>query len=70
MSQNVYLAVDLGAGSGRVMVGGIGGSGLSLREAHRFHYEPREVSGHLRWALVDCLPATKMGLRQAPSTAK
>lgn len=69
-SAPLHIAIDLGAGSGRVMVGGIGGSGLSLREAHRFHYEPREVSGHLRWDFAALLAGIKEGLRRAPSIAE
>lgn len=52
------------------MVGGIDESGLSLREAHRFHYEPRKVSGHLRWDFAALLGGIKEGLRRAPSIAE
>jgi rhamnulokinase len=33
---HTFVAVDLGAASGRVMVGRFDGERLSLREAHRF----------------------------------
>ena len=66
----LHVAIDLGAGSGRVMIGGIGVSGLSLREAHRFHYEPRPVAGHLRWDFAALLDGIKEGLRRAPAVAE
>ncbi len=52
------------------MVGGIGESGLTLREAHRFHYEPRRISGHLRWDFGALLGGIKEGLRRSPSVAE
>src|SRR2546427_2191461 len=36
-------------------LGGVGGSGLLLRETHRFHYAPRRVAGHLRWDFAGLL---------------
>ena len=45
----LHVAIDLGAGSGRALVGGAGTGGLHLSEVHRFHYPPRVVDGHLRW---------------------
>ena len=43
------VAVDLGAGSGRVMVGRRSGETLELREIHRFAKAPVPVDGLLRW---------------------
>src|SRR4029453_14025196 len=45
----MHIAIDLGAGSGRVMLGAIRADGFSLEEVHRFHYPPAERQGHLRW---------------------
>ena len=36
-----YVAIDLGAGSGRALVGAVGGGRIDLKEVHRFRYEPR-----------------------------
>ena len=36
----IYAAVDLGASSGRVMVGRVGPSRLELVETHRFPNQP------------------------------
>src|SRR5437867_7002566 len=68
-SSTLHLAVDLGAGSGRAVIGGVGGSGLSLRETHRFHYAPRRVAGHLRWDFAGLLEGVRTGIRRAWSAA-
>jgi rhamnulokinase len=44
-----HLAIDLGAGSGRAILGRVEVDGLTLREVHRFSYEPQLRDGHLRW---------------------
>jgi rhamnulokinase len=47
-----YLAVDLGASSGRTMVGTLNGSKLSLKEMNRFWNGPTEINGLLQWDFV------------------
>src|SRR5262249_43374861 len=49
LSESLYIAVDLGAGSGRVFLTGLGGGELMLEEIRRFYYPPSESEGHLRW---------------------
>jgi rhamnulokinase len=44
-----YLAIDLGAGSGRAIVGTVASGRLELREVWRFANEPVVVDGVLRW---------------------
>ncbi len=44
-----YLAIDLGAGSGRAIVGRIEGGRLTLEEVWRFTNEPVMDGGVLRW---------------------
>jgi len=66
----LHLAVDLGAGSGRAVLGGVGGSGLVLRETHRFHYAPRHAAGHLRWDFDRLIEGLRAGIRSAPSAAQ
>ncbi|MGA2183445.1 MAG: rhamnulokinase family protein [Bryobacteraceae bacterium] len=44
-----YLAVDLGAESGRVMLGGLNAGRLTLEELHRFPNQPVELPGGLYW---------------------
>lgn len=46
---SVFLAVDLGAGSGRVIAGLMLKGRLSLKEVYRFENEPIEKGGSLYW---------------------
>ncbi len=65
-----HLAIDLGAGSGRAIVGGITPSGLQTREIHRFSYPPRHASGHLRWDFESVLEGIRTGIRLAAPAAE
>lgn len=47
-----YIAVDLGASSGRVMVGTLAGGKLSLKQMNRFWNGPNEINGTLYWDFV------------------
>ena len=49
MSGVRVAAVDLGASSGRIVIGCRTERGFSLREVHRFPNQPRPVGGVLRW---------------------
>ena len=64
-----HLAIDLGAGSGRAMLGRATPGGLSLEEVHRFHYEPEASAGHLRWPFARILEGIKTGLGRAERAA-
>lgn len=64
------VAIDLGAGSGRAMLGRLGDDGLLLREVHRFRYEPRERDGHLRWDFAALLTGVREGLKAAAAAAR
>ena len=57
-----HLAIDLGAGSGRAVLGRIGAGGLVLDEVHRFHYPPAPSAGRLRWPFGAILDGLKEGL--------
>jgi len=61
----LHLAIDLGAGSGRAILGGAGPDGLTLEEVHRFRYEPETSAGHLRWPFARILEGIKDGLGRA-----
>jgi rhamnulokinase len=58
-------AVDLGAASGRVVIGYGTGRGFSLREVHRFPNQPRDVGGVLRWDARALFAGICAGLRAA-----
>ncbi|MCX4766996.1 rhamnulokinase [Streptomyces sp. NBC_01275] len=60
-----YAAVDLGASSGRVMVGRVGPDSLELTEAHRFPNRPVRVPEGLRWDVLSLYAGVLDGLRAA-----
>ena len=47
--RSAYLAIDLGASSGRGVVGVLDASGMHLKEVHRFRTPMIELHGHLFW---------------------
>ncbi len=61
-----HLAIDLGAGSGRAMLGRISAAGLVVEEVHRFHYGPVVSAGRLRWSFG----AISGGIKQALGIAQ
>jgi rhamnulokinase len=61
----LHVAIDLGAGSGRALVGGPGAAGFRLAEVHRFHYAPRRTGGHLRWDAARLIEGIHAGLTLA-----
>ena len=65
-----YLAVDLGAESGRVMIGTIVNDKLSLRQVHRFSNGPTQDGGSLRWDFGKLLAEIKTGLKLAIAECK
>lgn len=46
-----YLAIDLGASSGRAIVGRFDGQTLTLEEVHRFDNAPVRAGDSLHWDL-------------------
>ncbi|GGV39385.1 carbohydrate kinase [Streptomyces griseoflavus] len=60
-----YAAVDLGASSGRVMVGRVGPGSLELTEAHRFPNRPVRMPEGLRWDVLGLYAGVLDGLRAA-----
>jgi sugar (pentulose or hexulose) kinase len=58
-------AVDLGASSGRVMVGRVGEKRLALEEAHRFPNGPVRIRGTLYWDVLRLYDEVLDGLRAA-----
>ncbi|MER6207144.1 rhamnulokinase family protein [Streptomyces sp. NPDC001642] len=61
----VYAAVDLGASSGRVMVGRVGPDSLEVTEAHRFPNRPVRTPEGLRWDILALYAGVLDGLRAA-----
>jgi rhamnulokinase len=65
MRDVTVAAVDLGASSGRVMVGRVGPDGVRLREAHRFANVPVRVGATLHWDVLALYRGVLDGLRAA-----
>jgi len=65
-----YLAVDLGAESGRVMLGGLHNGRVELEELHRFATGPLLVGGTMRWDLMHLFSEMKTGFRKAAAMGR
>ena len=65
MAQKAYLAVDMGASSGRHVLGLFDGRQLHLEEVYRFDNGPVEVAGRLYWDLLGLWAHVRQGLRAA-----
>lgn len=63
-----YLAFDLGASSGRAILGTFTDDGLKLEELHRFDNGPVDVDGGLYWNLLGLFAEMKTGLAKALET--
>jgi len=63
-----YLAIDLGAESGRMSVGELSDGRLALEEAHRFENIPVRLPDGLYWDALRIFHEIKQGLRRAAST--
>lgn len=60
-----YLACDLGAESGRLMLGTLSAGLLTLSEIHRFPNEPIRSGDSLHWDLAGLFGELKVGLKKA-----
>jgi rhamnulokinase len=59
-----FLAFDLGAESGRAVLGKLDGGKLTLEEKHRFANPTGRMNGHLHWNLLQQWEELKTGLRK------
>jgi sugar (pentulose or hexulose) kinase len=64
-----YIAVDLGAESGRVMLGSVWADKLALAEIHRFDNRPIGEAGSLRWDFKRLSSEIKTGISKAVKEA-
>ncbi len=62
-----YLACDLGAESGRLMLGSIESDTIRLAEVHRFANTPFRECGSLQWDIETLFDELKAGLKKAAS---
>jgi rhamnulokinase len=68
--EKAYLAIDLGAESGRAILGTIRDGKLALRELHRFPNHPLRLPSGLHWNLLDLWSNVLEGLRRAAALAR
>lgn len=68
MAKEVYLAVDLGAESGRAMACLFDGQRIELQEIHRFLNVPVRAGEHLYWDVLRLWHEIKTGLAKAYHT--
>jgi len=64
-----YIAVDLGAESGRVMLGSVSANKVVLEEIHRFGNGPIKEDGSLRWDFMKLFSEIKTGIGKAAKAA-
>ena len=69
MTARAVVAIDLGAESGRVVLGRFDGGRVALEEVHRFPTPPRPHDGHLRWDLDGLWSQIRAGLAAAGEAA-
>jgi rhamnulokinase len=62
---NSYVTVDLGATSGRVVVGRLERGRIEMNEVHRFRNEPFGSDREQHWAAEELFAQTIVGLRHA-----
>lgn len=60
-----FIAIDLGAETGRAVVGALQGERLSLHPVHRFANRPVRVAGHLHWDVLHLFDEIVNGLQSA-----
>lgn len=60
-----YLAIDIGASSGRHIVGWMENGVLRTEEVYRFPNSVRRVDGHLEWDIDSLFVHVKQGIREA-----
>ena len=49
MKTHYFLAFDLGASSGRALLGSLNGEKLDIQEIHRFNNQMMLIHGHYFW---------------------
>lgn len=64
-----FIGIDLGAGSGRVMLGALESGKLRLEEVHRFQNDPVKLPGALHWDFLGLLREIQRGIAAAAEKA-
>ena len=61
---NYYLAIDLGADSGRLILGALENNRLTLEEIHRFSNTPIKENGSIYWNIDNLWTEIRAGLKR------
>ena len=69
MPKQNYIAVDLGAESGRVMLASVGDETIALQEAHRFPNTPAKVGATWHWDILRLWNDVTTGIGKAVTLA-
>jgi rhamnulokinase len=64
-----YIAIDLGASSGRLILGSVKDNKIFLEELHRFENGPIENNGSLQWDFAKLTAEIEEGLKKAVKRA-
>jgi rhamnulokinase len=64
MEKNYFLAFDLGASSGRAILGTLKDNRLELTEIHRFKNQMTRIHDHYYWNIFNLFEALKTGLKK------
>jgi rhamnulokinase len=64
MQKNNFLAFDLGASSGRAILGTLENGKLTLTEVHRFINQMQYINGHYYWNIFSLFNELKTGLQK------
>jgi rhamnulokinase len=64
MNTGNFLAFDLGASSGRAMLGSVSDGKLKLTEIHRFENRMVEIDNHFYWNIFSIFEELKTGLKK------
>ena len=65
MKRNYYLTIDIGASSGRHIVGWEDGGEIKTDEVYRFKNGVKQSSGHLVWDMSELVDRVKLGIKAA-----
>ena len=65
-----YLAVDIGASSGRHILGWLENGKMNTEEIYRFENGPKRVDGHLKWNVEGLFQEIINGLKKAGELGK
>ena len=64
-TEHKFLAFDLGATSGRAIVGGFSGGRFAMEEIYRFPNGVQEIDGRFHWNTDELFGHLKAGLKKA-----